>query len=61
MCTVTCEGVAALRRGLCKPRGGSMEIEALEKRGGEGRRQVIDAAKEERVSDAWWETLRKGP
>ena len=37
-----------------------MEIEALEKRGGEGRRQVIDAAKEERVSDTWWETPRKG-
>ena len=41
--------MAALRRGLCKSRGGSMEIEMLEKRGGEGRRQVIDAAKEERV------------
>lgn len=49
-----------MRRGLCKPRGGSLEIEALEKRGGEGRRQVIDAAKEERVSDTWWETPRKG-
>ena len=56
MCTLTCEGLAALRRGLCKPRGGSMEIEMLEKRRGEGRRQVIDAVKEEKVSDTWWET-----
>jgi len=33
-----------------------MEIEMLEKRRGEGRRQVIDAVKEEKVSDTWWET-----
>ena len=33
-----------------------MEIEMREKRRGEGRRQVIDAVEEEKVSDTWWET-----